>query len=658
MAACIQSDHVNESEGIHLNHTLNREKQVEKIFDNASRQAIEIEINNNEENVNIKCSPGFYNLVVKPCLLSVSEGFQITCRNVTFELNSITPHKDLSGIIQTTVLKFIYRVDLMQYGVTISLHHTTQLVQIQGGSKMSDGTKAASFVLNHVIADLFNSRSSTHKSEIDSFNAALLEEAKKRNEDRHTQTIGSATSSMFCSVCSRDMSKNNSKIVPCPKIGCFAKMHTSCFRKHTCPFNGTRNKALESSVTHAVPESEEVVLPQNQQIPSSFPSLTQTTSTSTFSFSSVNVTPVCSIPGIGSPPETFSFSRPAIQAPSSISLPVPPNSSATGSLQVNSRTKRARQSPSPESVQIEFYVKELSIVQTRITALESDIARKEETCKLLEERIKSLEHPVISNMFNRYIPNPTTSQTNCSAVPTVPCPSVSSLDHMSSEILSLRSDISCLSNLVRDLLAPQHNAQLKTQEVDNSDPVVEVPDNPSAPDETAVDSAPVLVPTNNSDGEASPHPSPKVDPKKTKQEDKKSWQKRKQFSRGHPKKPIVHTQPWLSSTVWDNALILPIPFSNEAERPNRSRRNVTSRRRQKTSESGNGNSHRLVSNPQPLGGNPQSGPVLNTVRNVWTSRGPDNSVSNKSPPLTTSPAEQVRSVWTSRFGNQVNNDLN
>ena len=122
-----------QEQSLHLQHELNKDKQVNKFVNNASRTSIEIEINCNDENVNILCSPGFYSLIARPSLLSLSEGFQASCRNVTFELRSIVSHKDLSGTLQSSILKFIFLVNLMEHGLTISLHHTTQKVQIQGG---------------------------------------------------------------------------------------------------------------------------------------------------------------------------------------------------------------------------------------------------------------------------------------------------------------------------------------------------------------------------------------------------------------------------------------------------------------------------------------------------------------------------------------------
>ena len=54
-----------QSLGLTHQHALNREKQTRTLIDNVLRPNIDIEMNCNEENVNINCSPGFYTHVVK-----------------------------------------------------------------------------------------------------------------------------------------------------------------------------------------------------------------------------------------------------------------------------------------------------------------------------------------------------------------------------------------------------------------------------------------------------------------------------------------------------------------------------------------------------------------------------------------------------------------
>ena len=88
-----------EPDGIVHQHTLNKERQISKLIDNSSKKDIVIEVNCNEENVNICCNPGFYNLVARPCLLSITPGHQVYYKGITFELSSLTPQKDLLGVL-------------------------------------------------------------------------------------------------------------------------------------------------------------------------------------------------------------------------------------------------------------------------------------------------------------------------------------------------------------------------------------------------------------------------------------------------------------------------------------------------------------------------------------------------------------------------------
>ena len=94
-----------EINGITHNHVLHREKQITKLIDKSSRNDIEIEVNCNDENVTISCKPGFYDLIARPCLLNITPGDHVRYKGITFELVSITPHSDILGIVQSTVLK-------------------------------------------------------------------------------------------------------------------------------------------------------------------------------------------------------------------------------------------------------------------------------------------------------------------------------------------------------------------------------------------------------------------------------------------------------------------------------------------------------------------------------------------------------------------------
>ena len=53
---------------------LNQTKQATRITSDASRDDMEITVNNNDTNVNVQCSTGFFIRVAQPCLSSISQG--------------------------------------------------------------------------------------------------------------------------------------------------------------------------------------------------------------------------------------------------------------------------------------------------------------------------------------------------------------------------------------------------------------------------------------------------------------------------------------------------------------------------------------------------------------------------------------------------------
>ena len=135
----------------------------------------------------------------------------------------------------SSLLKFIFMVNLMEYSVTISLHNSTQNVQVQGASTMPDGSKGAIFILNNYLADLFKTRSKEQKENVLAFNTALSQLGRKRAEQQ--QQSQQQLPPNLCAVCSGDMLKHNSKAMPCPNLMCMARMHSKCFRKHNCPYS-------------------------------------------------------------------------------------------------------------------------------------------------------------------------------------------------------------------------------------------------------------------------------------------------------------------------------------------------------------------------------------------------------------------------------------
>ena len=210
-------------------------------------------------------------------------------------------------------------------------------------------------------------------------------------------------------------------------------MHSKCFRKHVCPFfTGTRKRnigmtsflalddenplpeeprPLADSIfsiapqmcNTAPPSSQAPVIPNTSQLPSMASPLPHPQPLPQASLAPFQLTTSVSFTS-ASPPGPITSFNPQLAIPIP-SLPTFGQISASANPPAP-RGKRSKPNPGPEAVQLEFLKKELTIAQTKIAALENDVKRKEETCKLQEERIISLVHPAVSNLFNQYIPQP------------------------------------------------------------------------------------------------------------------------------------------------------------------------------------------------------------------------------------------------------------
>ena len=92
--------------------------------------------------------------------------------------------------------------------VTVHLHHTTRLVQVQGSAVMSDSSIAAVWFVKNLLLDLFLKLGEARGHDIASFNQAVLSE--------HFTSTRATISEESCSLCSRPLKK------PAKPLKCFA----------------------------------------------------------------------------------------------------------------------------------------------------------------------------------------------------------------------------------------------------------------------------------------------------------------------------------------------------------------------------------------------------------------------------------------------------
>ena len=203
--------------------TLNQNQQMDKLIADASISDCEFSANNSDSNVNIKCSAGFYKAVANPAFSALSPGFSQRVAGALVTCSSIEPSYDYRGLEFNRIFFFSIRdTDGVTAPITIHLHHTTRLVQVQGGAILHDGQVAAIWFVKNLILELFLELSQAKGHDITAFNQAVLQ-----NNFKSSGTFSDLT----CPHCNRPLKK------PAKPVKCFAcrtTFHTSCHKQHTC----------------------------------------------------------------------------------------------------------------------------------------------------------------------------------------------------------------------------------------------------------------------------------------------------------------------------------------------------------------------------------------------------------------------------------------
>ena len=162
----------------HAAFALNCTKQLKNLRKDAIIEDFDIVINNHEENVNVKCSSGFYLKVASPALLSLANqtvekplelcNLKIKCCNSKISL-------DTANLLINSTYSFDLadNSNLVLGRVTVHCHVTTKVVQLQG-SKLVEGEKAPVWFLNNVLKNTFQRESSAKSTEINQINQEIL----------------------------------------------------------------------------------------------------------------------------------------------------------------------------------------------------------------------------------------------------------------------------------------------------------------------------------------------------------------------------------------------------------------------------------------------------------------------------------------------------
>ena len=415
---------------------LNPDLQTNKLVSDATIVDCEFSSNNSNQNVNVKCSVGFYKAVAMPAFATLSPGFTQQSGTSVITCSNIQPSLDSNGIEFNRIFWFSVReTDGLSAAITVHLHHSTRLVQVQGGALLSDGSVAATWFVKNLLLGLFLKLGNERGHDISAFNRAVL-------ENNFTISPTNPISDPTCNFCSKPLKK------PAKPIKCFVckdVFHTTCHRQHTChgspdrPRIVTRMKRkashLDSSIFEILDDSPSPPSsssppsppPHSALVPSSL-SVTSTASppsTTTTTFSASN--PILSLIQPRLPTFTNLTSLPSLPLSHSSSIPdsvnshrsQPPNPVNIPSVFLQpppGRTnppppKRPKKAPAvtQEAAAVEYLKIQLNLATTKITSQDANIKRKEESISILSERLRLLELGLNSQFLHQYFPNVQTS---------------------------------------------------------------------------------------------------------------------------------------------------------------------------------------------------------------------------------------------------------
>ena len=452
-------------------YALNSENLVSNLVRDASLvQDIICEFNCGGQNVNIKCSSGFYAAVAKPSLCSISEGHSLTVQAIVATVTTPgTDTTDMNGLAVNTLLKISLKTASTPASIlgslTIHLHHTTRLIQIQGNFKMPDSTPGPVWFAEHVALPMFKERGKFSSHHILGINNAILS-LQHGNTQSVQRPLPEVPANKRCGGCQRAF---NGKACPMPCPDCAKFFHkTTCWKSHSCS-NGSSAAALAPppitpaysastaapslvhplGITRTLPvkrpaanityfevdsdddeEGTHTPAPRNEPPLSLNPDLLQLLSdavpptTLTIAGStSVFSPPVSTVQApVSAPPSITMEHQTALQPcvssllslPSSLQLQpssfsISTTSEPTFPVSEPSRPPSKKQKKnsvpiSKEAIENELLKRELDAASARITSLERELSTFKEKCFILTERIKFFEDQHTKNLHDQYFP--------------------------------------------------------------------------------------------------------------------------------------------------------------------------------------------------------------------------------------------------------------
>ena len=134
------------------NYVLNKDKQTSKIVNDSTIKDFNVTINNNDTNVNIKCSTGFYIQVARPCFATLEHETVLSKDLIAIAVDEKIKTNDRNGTESTLLLHFSFMSQLSSLGgVRVPLHHSPRMVRLQGSNIMPDNQRSPVWFLDNFV---------------------------------------------------------------------------------------------------------------------------------------------------------------------------------------------------------------------------------------------------------------------------------------------------------------------------------------------------------------------------------------------------------------------------------------------------------------------------------------------------------------------------
>ena len=420
----IENDHVTQLDGFELdsfqfdnapgtstsirssNYTFNKDKQTSKIVNDALKDDYEVTINNDDQNVTIECSTGFYLQVAKPCFTTVKKGSVVTKAAIAVTLDDERITLDKNDVEATRLLHFSFMNNLNSCGgVRIHLHHSTRKIQIQGSHVMPNKQRSPVWFLDTVLLPKFKDLAKAKQFEIKKTNSAILNSELSRvsSSPRTPHPHDPSSLSNVCNTCSKifDTKSRPSACNICGKF--FHKV--KCLKDH---MRACKPQLQPSSADFpSTPQVSQTTLsPRTRPLPpsASNAAITSSASTTDLSTNTSYIPPPARMAGLQTlvsfVPNTSSGNTPPVSSAPTQSQPTFPEASLN-----QQRTNKKKQKLPPitnDQARINFLQTELNAAQARIVVLDKTVVDKDQELAVLWARIKILEEKQNKDVLDKY----------------------------------------------------------------------------------------------------------------------------------------------------------------------------------------------------------------------------------------------------------------